>query len=57
MDQIWELREREEPKIPPCFLASASGSVIGVGREQVGSGGASDLGMATKNLLLYASQV
>jgi len=57
MDQIWELREREEPKIPPCFLASASGSVIGAGREQVGSGGGSDLGMATKNLLLYASQV
>ena len=52
MDQIWELRERAEPKIPPCFLASASGSVV-----VVGSGGGSDLGMATKNLLLYASQV
>ena len=26
MDQIWELREREGPKLPPWFLASASRS-------------------------------
>lgn len=34
MDQIWELREREEPRTPPRFPASAAilGSAVVVGR-------------------------